>query len=102
MKVTTTEADIRTALELLKGLLQTEKAKGRCEARLSKVFMPFAMLIVDPKKDTGFMTVEFYTYKTTLSDRPHIQLSRTQSPDWFDFFVTQFEQIWSDSEKWTP
>lgn len=102
MKVTTTERDINTALELLKGLMQTEKAKGKCEVRLSKVYPPYAILISDPNKDTGLMNVEFYTYKTTLSDRPHIQLARTQNQYWFDFFRAQFEQMWADSEKWSP
>jgi len=101
-KVTTTETDIKTALELLKGLVRTEKVKGKCEIRLSKVYMPFGMLISNPYKDNGLMNVEFYTYKTTFSDRPHIQLSRTHHQRWFDFYVKQFEEMWSDSQIWTP
>lgn len=101
-KVTTTESDIRTALELLKGLVQVGKVKGKCEIRLSKVYMPFGMLISDPYKDDGLMNVEFYTYKTTLSDRPHIQLSRSQCKQWYDFYLKQFDEIWSDSQVWTP
>ncbi len=98
-KVTTTETDIKTALELLKGLMQ-ERVRGKCEVRLSKVYVPFAMLISDPHKDTGLMNVEFYTYKTMLSDRPHMKLSRNENQFWFDFYTSQFEQVWSDSEKW--
>ena len=101
-KVKTTETDINTALELLKGLLSVEKAKGKCEIRLSRVYMPYGMFISNPHKDNGLMNVEFYTYKTTFSDRPHIQLSRTHHQQWFDFYVKQFEEMWSDSQKWTP
>jgi hypothetical protein len=100
--VTTTERDICTALEYLKGLMQIKNARGKCEVRLSKVYPPYALLISDPNENTGVMNVEFYTYKTTFSDRPHVQLSRQQNQHWFDFFRGQFEQIWSDSEKWTP
>lgn len=102
MKVSTTETDIKSALEMLKGLMQMEKAKGKCEVRLSKAFLPFSIFIADPNKDNGSMIVEFYTHKTTLSDRPHVQLSRSQDQHWFDFFRAQFEQIWAESEKWTP
>ncbi|HBG74918.1 MAG: hypothetical protein A2X25_07545 [Chloroflexi bacterium GWB2_49_20] len=101
-KVTTTETDIKSALELLKGLVRAKKAKGKCEIRLLKVYVPFGLLISDPYKDNGQMNVEFYTYKTTLSDRPHIQLSRTHDRQWFEFYVKQFEEIWSDSQEWTP
>ena len=102
VKVTTTGKDIESALEYLTGLMQMEKVKGKCEVRLSKVYLPCAVLIGDPNKDTGSMNVEFYTYKTTLVDRPHVRLSRMQNRRWFDFYVTQFEQVWSDAEKWTP
>lgn len=101
-KVSTSAADVRNALEILKGLIQLEKAKGRCEVRLSKVIPPFSMLIMDPDSDNGLMIVEFYTYKTNLTDRPHVKLRRAQNRHWFDFFRAQFEQIWAESEKWTP
>lgn len=101
-KVTTTESDIKTALEFLKGLMRMERAKGKCEVRLSKVYPPFALLISDISKNTGLMNVEFYTYKTTFSDRPHIQLSQVHNQKWFNFYKAQFEQFWSDAEKWNP
>ena len=101
-RIPTTEADIKTSLEILKGLMQMEKVKGKCEVRLSKVYPPFALLISDINKNTGLMNVEFYTYKTTLSERPHVQLSQVHDKNWFDFYRAQFEQFWSDAEKWNP
>lgn len=101
VKVTRTESDIKTALEMLGGLMKMNETSGTCEVRLSKVFLPFRMLMADPNKNTGSMFVEFYTYKTSLSDRPHIYLNRSQDCHWFEFYRTQFEQIWSESERWS-
>jgi hypothetical protein len=100
-KVRTTETDIKIAQEHLKGLMEM-KAKGRCDVKLSKIYPPFALLISDINKSTGRMNVEFYTYKTTFSERPHIQLSLEYNQNWFNFYKAQFEQFWSDAEKWTP
>jgi hypothetical protein len=101
-KITTTEADIKTAQEFLKGIMRLENAKGKCEVRLSKVYPPYALLISDINKNTGLMNVEFYTYKTTFSERPHVQLSQAHNQHWFNFYKSQFEHFWSDSEKWEP
>lgn len=102
VNVSTTERDITTALELLKELLLAEKTGSKCEVRLSKVFAPFGMLMTDPSKSSGLMSVEFYTYKTPTGNRPHVQLSRMHHQYWFDSYAAQFEQMWSDSQSWTP
>jgi hypothetical protein len=101
-KVTTTERDILTSLDHLRGLMELERAQGRCEVRLSEVYAPFGIFAVNPSKDTGVMIVEFHTYRMTFESRPHVFLSRTQNRQWFDFYVGQFEQMWIDSGKWTP
>ena len=101
-RVTTAQADIRSALESFRGLMQLEKVKGKFEVRLSKAFIPFAMQAIDLHKASGSMVVEFHTYKKTLNERPHIFLTALDHPQWFDFYRQQFEQAWSESTAWNP
>lgn len=97
---TYSEQNIDSTLKVLKGLLLL-KAKGKCEVRLSNVFLPFSIFAVDPKKGTGSMIVEYHSYKVPLDDRPHIRLTTADSP-WFNYYRQQFEQHWSDATIWQP
>jgi len=98
----TTEADIKNTLAQLRELMKAEKRKGQCQVRLSSVYPPFSMSVVDPKKNTGSMVVELHAFKTPLTERPHISVSRLEDQRWFDFFMEQFEKIWADSMQWNP
>ena len=102
MKVTTTVSDINSSLEMLRGIMQATDAKGECEIRLSEVFVPFSMVATDIHHESGSMVVEYHTYRTTLSERPHILLAPSENPYWFNFYREQFEQLWSDSKLWSP
>ena len=95
--VSTTQSDIQTALELLKSLTHLDKTKGKCEVRLTQAVLPYGMLIADVNKPTGEIIVEMYTYKTSPEERPNFRL--TPSDRWFEFFKTQAEKIWNESEK---
>lgn len=102
MKISTTRSDIQTSLQWLQELMLANEYKGKCEIKLSPVFLPFSISVVDPGKDNASMVVEFYTYKTTFADRPHIQISPSSDKRWFDFFVAQFEQVWTEAKPWSP
>ena len=102
-KVPNTKADIEQSLKSLEVLIHLEKTtKGKCEVRLANVFLPFGIAAFDPSKDTGFMSVEFVIYKKALGERPHIKLMRANDKKWFDFFKSQFEDLWVESVKWNP
>jgi hypothetical protein len=101
-KSPTTESDIRSALQLFKQVMDVETNKGKCEVRLADVFLPFSIVAFDTGKETGEMHIEYYTYKTALSERPHIYLTSRDSSHWFSFYQQQFEQIWSEATLWTP
>ena len=102
-KVPDSQADIATTLKTLEVLLKSAKTnKSKCEIRLSNTFLPFGLAAFDPSKDSGFMNVEYYTYKGTLGERPHIQLKRAKDAKWFEFYKSQYEQLWAEAVKWNP
>ncbi len=43
--------------------------------------------------------VSALAYKTSLPSRPHMHLIRRESEKWFEFFATQFEQLWSEPRR---
>ena len=102
-KVPNVQGDIEQTLKLLEILIQMEQtSKGKCEVRLSNVFLPFGIAAFDPSKDTGFMNVEMFAYKRTSGERPHFLLRRTRDGKWFEFYRSQYEQLWADSVTWKP
>lgn len=101
-KSTSTDLDIRSALETFRWLIQMSDAKGVCQLRLAEVFPPFSMVATDLQKDTGEIIVEFYTYKSALDDRPHVALNAVDDPYWYNHYKQQFEQMWANATPWIP
>lgn len=99
-KPATATTDIHAAIERLQ---QLKKATGvdvsQCKLYLTSMLLPFSLVMVDPNKDNGMMTVEYHTYKTPVPDRPHIQLSRSTDGRWFSFYQNQFTRLWNELEK---
>jgi hypothetical protein len=95
-RFTTARSDIASTLATFKELSRV-RAKGKCEVRLINIFAPFSMFATDLEKDTGNMVVEYYGYKTSNSERPHVYLTRRDSPLWFGYYALQFEQAWSEA-----
>jgi hypothetical protein len=102
-KVPDVQADIEQTLKSLELLIRMEQTcEGKCEVRLSQVFLAFGLAAFDPDKDTGLMNVEMYAYRRTLGERPHFILTRARDSKWFDFYRGQYEQLWADSKPWKP
>lgn len=101
-KITSIEKDIGVTLELLKQLAEFSNKSDKLEVRFLKVFLPFAVVAVDPYKDSGAMTVEYRTYKKLYTERPHIYLTKADTPQWFQFYRDQIETAWSDAYQWKP
>jgi hypothetical protein len=98
---TQTTKYIETSLEALRGLLTT-KTRGRCEVRLSQVFLPFSMFGTDLAQETGQLVVEFSSYRVAIDERPHIYLTAHEEPMWFTYYRQQFERVWADATVWSP
>jgi hypothetical protein len=102
-KVPDVQADIKQTLKSLNLLiLMEQKFDGKCLVRLSDVFLPFGLAAFDPGKDIGFMNIEMYAYKKTLGERPHFVLTQGKDKKWFDYYKSQYEQLWKNSKAWKP
>lgn len=95
--------DIIQTLKLLSTLVELgEKTKGKCEVRISNVFLPFGIAAFDPTKDTGIMSVEIFAYKRAIGERSHFLLTRVKDSRWFEYYKGQYEQLWNESKIWKP
>ena len=100
-KIKTTKTDIDAALEMIKVLAKTAEVEdGDVQVRLTEVFLPFSMLAIDTRDESGFLVVEYREYKKNYQERPHIILKPHNK--WYKFYLEQFEQAWQDGEKWSP
>ena len=98
---TDVRTDIYAALKTLRYLTDSPgKSNGKCEVKLSSVYIPFGIAAFDPGKATGFMTVEPYLYRVSAGDRAHLALRRDTDEEWFDFFFRQFQQLWDEAQEW--
>jgi hypothetical protein len=91
--------EINESLKRVKLLQELSGMGDKVQVRLTDCFLPFAMSIYDPRKSTGIMHVEFYLYQGTMSERPHIILTRADQDHWFQTYVTQFERSWDDASE---
>lgn len=90
--------DIEVALNHFRRIAG-QKTAGKCKIKLSNVFFPYSLFGVDIEEDKGTMVVEFHTYKTPPSDRPHVFLTAKDHPYWFNFYRSQIKEIWSSSKE---
>lgn len=87
-----TEAHRRTALGILRGLMQM--GGGRCEIRDAQYLLPVSLTVVDGARPTGRMVVETIFPGVAASGRPHVVLTRTDDSQWFEFMRSQFAAAW--------
>ncbi|MCB0208408.1 MAG: hypothetical protein KDJ52_03740 [Anaerolineae bacterium] len=93
---------IKSSMEQLQQLMLLPEVGKRCEVRLAEVFMPFSLFAIDLSKRSGSMIVEYAGYKLPIDERPHVHLTVTDSPYWFEYYRQQFEKVWSEATIWMP
>lgn len=72
--------------------------KGSIELRLMSANPNYSMVLIDPDKPNGKMFIEFIGYHSRLHTRPHIELSRQHDKEWFDYFTSQYQELWQNSK----
>ena len=100
-KISLTQADIEKTLAILKELMLFNNTKGKCEVRLSNIFLPFSIFGFNMRKETGVITIAYPNYRT-LKGRAHVVLTKSDNSVWFDFYREQFEQAWEEAVVWSP
>lgn len=99
-QVTTSGADAASALNTTLSVLSRMTSWGDFEYRLLSANPGFTLLIADSGKQTGRLIVEFLGFKdTNVSNRMHIDIRRTESLHWFEYWVERFEAIWEHAHR---
>lgn len=88
------------SIETLKNMKKSETNKCKIEAKQTKMFLPYALLIVkyeDMKQD--FMKVDLYSpYIIDREERPALYLYRYIHKELFEHFQKVFYHIWNDDD----
>lgn len=92
------DLDLQVALSILRKLESTD-FRGKFEYRLTTFAPGFSMVVIDPDKRDGRLIVEFLGFRNEhISDRMHIEIQRQQSQYWFDYWVGQYENLWTGTD----
>ncbi len=66
--------DILKTLDECKVFADDGLGTGKLEVRLTEMLPGYSMVICNPSKPSGQMTVEYLGYRSYLNERPHIEL----------------------------
>jgi len=86
----------KEAFKLIRRLIETA-SKGNMEARLADFLPTFTCMMFDGRKESGFMTIEYYGYQISAGHRLSIYLQQKQAPQTFSFYIDQFDKMWNAS-----
>jgi hypothetical protein len=87
--------DLDSALRASLATVARLDALDRFELRLLAINPGFSLVVLDPGRVGGRLIVEFHGFQDdSISDRMHVDIQRSQSPHWFQYWVGRFEAIW--------
>ena len=68
---------------------------GRLAFRLLDLSPGFSLVALDPRGRDGLVIVEFHGFHNeSSSSRMHLRIKRVEDPQWFEYWIDQFERIW--------
>jgi hypothetical protein len=68
--------------------------KGSIEIKVADYFTPVTYVIADGNKPHGQISVEFYGFRISSSERYHLLLKQKNDDRLFTFHLGQFEKMW--------
>ncbi len=90
--------DIDRSVNRVESMLRDEGIQnGSLELRLMSANPNMSMVLIDPDKPNGKIFVEFIGYHSRLHTRPHIELTRKQDKEWYEYFLQQYRELWEHS-----
>jgi hypothetical protein len=73
---------------------------GTFEHRYAPFNPGFSVVAIDPRGKAGLVIVEFHgVYNDSDSGRMHVELTRATSERWYEYWVDQFEDLWSRARR---
>jgi hypothetical protein len=91
--------DIETSLRTLRNMANWHSS-GKIEYGFAPYSPGFSLTVIDPDGRDGRLIIEFYGYSNELiTDRMHIQINRSTSNYWFEFWANQFIIMWNNARR---
>ncbi len=88
--------DFDSALQASLATVARLDALDGLELRLLATNPGFSLVVLDPGGVGGRLIVEFHGFQDdSIGDRMHVEIQRSQSLHWFEYWVGRFEAIWS-------
>lgn len=88
--------DFDSALQASLATVARLDALDRFELKLLATNPGFSLVVLDPGRVGGRLIVEFHGFQDdSIGDRMHVEIHRSQSLHWFEYWVGRFEAIWS-------
>ena len=90
-----TNTDFLQDLERSLTALARHAEPGRLDYRLLPLNPGFSMVVVNPGQRSGRVILELHGFQDAkVGDRMHLEIRRTESVHWFDYWAGRFEAIW--------
>lgn len=91
------DTSIAETLKRLK-TIKSWKCPGTFKYALLPYNPGFSLLVIDPHRNSGVAIPEFYAFHNQhTGSRMHIEITRSSSSRWFDYWVSQFEYMWAEA-----
>lgn len=69
----------------------------RLQVRVLDTLPAYNIFAFDPHLPTGVLHVHLSSWRTSMVERPLIVLTKQQNLEWFEYFVREFETMWTDA-----
>ena len=90
-----TNTDFLQDLERSLTALARHAEPGRLDYRLLPLNPGFSIVVVNPGQRSGRVILELHGFQDPkVGDRMHIEIRRTESVPWFEYWAGRFEAIW--------
>lgn len=96
----TIKAEIKMTIKNVHSILDNlvGTTNGKLELKTLPTYLNFSMVLIDPDMPNGKIIIEFIGYRTGLHNIPHIELTPFKDKDWYQFFLQQYNNIYTDSK----
>jgi len=93
--------DISAAVSEVDQLRTLDHSNSSVQLRYMRNLPSTSLIMVNPMSGDGSAIAEFYPYRASSSDRPHIFLNEINRDErkWFLFYRDQFLSMWRDARK---
>lgn len=89
--------DLEHTISRFKKIREAARMSDSIELRLLDLVPSYSLYIFPHEEDGGVMYVEIYGYKSRFGSMPKFQLKQHGNPDWYKYFVEQYEELWKDA-----